>query len=237
MQCSLSNRYFVANLALIIPAAGSGTRMQCSVPKPYIKIADKTILGHTLSCFKDISSINQIIISTTEEFNLESVKIAESIFPGISIACAKGGKERQDSIRNALDLLMDDVDYVIVHDAVRPFIRTNTILECIKAAKEAKAAIVAVPVKDTVKVVNKDLFIESTPQRNELWNAQTPQIFEKKLLLRAYSHSKKIRFIGTDDASLVEKMGETVKIVEGSRENIKITYPLDMRLAKNLLED
>lgn len=146
-----------------------------------------------------------------------------------------GGKERQDSISNALRQVSSDIHLVAVHDAVRPFVKQKTIEICFEKAAETGAAIVAVPAKDTIKIAGTDRIIRDTPDRENIWQAQTPQIFEKELLLKAYQFARETGFTGTDDSSLVEKAGGQVALVEGTRENFKITWPLDLQLAELLL--
>jgi len=211
--------------------------MKSRLPKPYLKIGGKSILWYTLSRFRGLHGLKQVIISTSDDFHSEALESARAMFPDISVKCAQGGAERQQSIQNALDLLEGDIEYVIVHDAVRPFVNKNTINECLRVAENTGAAVVSIPAKDTIKIVNRDGFIEDTPDRKKVWQAQTPQIFKRELLERAYSYAGSTGFKGTDDASLVEHLGEKVSIVKGSHSNFKITYPLDMKYAELLLSE
>ena len=220
---------------LIIPAAGSGSRMGAVVPKPYLTISGKTVLEHTLSCFTGLKGLKQVVISTSEQYTEFTRKKALKLFPDIDVDVVIGGRERQDSICNALSVVNDDLDLVIVHDAVRPFISGHKIANCVMIASEKGAAIVAVPVKDTIKKADSNMNISETPQRKYLWQAQTPQVFSRKLIMKAYCEAKKSNFKGTDDASLVERLGLPVAIVEGDRQNFKLTYPLDFKIAESLI--
>lgn len=220
---------------LIIPAAGSGSRMGTEVPKPYLTISGKTVLEHTLNCFAGIKGLKQVVISTSVQYIDFTRKKAEQLFPELEIDVVMGGKERQDSICNALSAVNQDIDLVIVHDAVRPFISSHQIYDCIYSASEKGAAIIAVPVKDTIKKADRYMNIAETPQRKYLWQAQTPQVFSRKLIMNAYCEAKKSDFQGTDDASLVERLGLPVAIVEGDRMNFKLTYPLDFKIAESLI--
>ena len=222
--------------AVIIPAAGSGIRMGSDIPKPFIKISGKTILQRSIECFLEIEGVVQIIIATSEEYFDECNKIFASIHASnISFQVIEGGTERQYSTQNALNEVNSKVELVAIHDAVRPFANTSQIRDCFKAANEIGGAILGVPAKDTIKKVNAENFIKKTPSRSELWQAQTPQIFKTYLIKEAYDSAIKNNFLGTDDASLVEQIGEKVKIVNGSRENFKITYPIDLKVAELII--
>ncbi len=151
------------------------------------------------------------------------------------IRIIEGGAERQHSIFNTLDYV-DHNNLVIVHDAVRPFVKTEHIKSCCEAALETGASVLGVPAKDTIKQIDDGRVITDTPSRKYLWQAQTPQVFKKEILQEAYQKAFEDNFIGTDDASLVERLNYPVKMVEGDRSNFKITYPLDLKLAKLLLD-
>ncbi|GAB5407781.1 MAG: 2-C-methyl-D-erythritol 4-phosphate cytidylyltransferase [Balneolaceae bacterium] len=201
-------------------------------------LRNKTILEHTISCFARLEFVSQIIISTSKERESEVASILHSFSDTVEyLVVVVGGKERQDSINNALLVVSESVSLVAVHDAVRPFISSELIKKCSNCAQEFGGAIIAVPAKDTIKEVEKDLIIKNTPDRSKLWQAQTPQIFQKELLLSAYELAAKDNFIGTDDASLVEKVGGLVKVIEGDRRNLKITYPVDLKIAELILDE
>jgi 2-C-methyl-D-erythritol 4-phosphate cytidylyltransferase len=224
------------SLALIIPAAGSGERLGKKIPKPYLTISGKTILEHTLMKFAPLPELHEIVIPTSPEYHGHTERILGELFPDKITRVVQGGAERQDSIRNALNTLSENVTLVAVHDAVRPFIETAVIRVCMEEADIRGGAIIAVPAKDTIKMSDSRGRIESTPDRNILWQAQTPQIFKASVLKKAYEAALEENVLGTDDASLVERIGEPVYLIEGSRENFKITYPLDLRLAEWLLD-
>jgi 2-C-methyl-D-erythritol 4-phosphate cytidylyltransferase len=225
-------------LAVIIPAAGSGSRMGSSKPKPFLLLGDKSILWYTISAFAKVESVIQIIIPTSKDWISEVQEICNSI-PNqkIQFKVILGGSERQFSIQNGLDHIKHDVTLVAVHDAVRPFISAELIMRTAHEASKFGGAIVGVPAKDTIKKVNSSLSILNTPNRKELWQAQTPQIFRKSILIQAYKSAIENKFVGTDDASLVERVGGEVKLVEGDRENLKITYPVDLKIAEMILKE
>lgn len=226
----------MANLSVIIPAAGSGVRLGLPTPKPFIRIGEKTILEHTLRKFLGVSGLIQIIVAASEDF-FPPVK---SIFnkldaPEISLEVVEGAGERQLSIYNALQHVNKNAAFIAVHDAVRPFVKVKHIEACCVAAGKFGGAVLGVPAKDTVKKVKADNIIESTPDRSLLWQAQTPQVFKKELLMKAYKAAIESNFIGTDDASLVERVGGVIQMVTGERENLKITYPIDLKIAALIL--
>lgn len=228
----------MAKLAVIIPAAGSGTRMGSRIPKPFLTLQNITILEHSIRSFAHLESVAQIVIATSKEWENEVEAILNKFSHHLtSVLVVEGGEERQDSINNALSVLLDDIELVAIHDAVRPFINEELIIACTKEASLHGGAIIAIPAKDTIKVVDKNLSIQSTPDRSNLWQAQTPQIFKKALIEEAYASAKEEKFKGTDDASLVERIGGTVKIIEGDRRNLKITYPIDLQVAEMILNE
>ena len=141
------------------------------------------------------------------------------------------------SVYNGVRALPADVDFVIVHDGVRPFVTDEIIFACLTAADECGAAVAAVPVKDTIKVASEDNFIVETPVRDQLWAVQTPQVFRKSLLEEAHQAAQARQLTATDDASLVEQLGFPVKLVRGSYANLKITTPIDLRVAEVLISE
>ncbi len=223
--------------ALIIPAAGSGQRIGGEIAKPFLRIAGKSILGHTVSRFAAIDGLIQVIIATTPDYFDEAHSVKNWLPETVSVHVIEGGSERQYSIHNALQKADKSAELIVIHDAVRPFVSENCVVQCLKKANESGAAILGVPVKDTIKKVNDDGLILETPKRDMLWQAQTPQIFKQDLIRKAYEYALHEDYLGTDDASLVEFYGERVFVVEGNQQNIKITYPLDLQITEILLTD
>ncbi|MEX0843738.1 MAG: 2-C-methyl-D-erythritol 4-phosphate cytidylyltransferase [Balneolaceae bacterium] len=223
-------------LSVIIPAAGSGTRMGAEVPKPLIKLGQKTILEHTISRFLEVPDVVQIIIATSSAYVKEIETLVQDLTKQVELKVVEGGDERQYSINNALQHVKSEVTLVAVHDAVRPFIRPALISKCCEVAEKCDGAVVGVPAKDTIKKVDGEQIIESTPDRSLLWQAQTPQVFQKQILMQAYEAALKDKFVGTDDASLVERIGGKIQMVEGDRENLKITFPVDLKIAELMLK-
>lgn len=227
----------VTTKALIIPAAGSGSRMKKETPKPYLQLSGKTILELTIRRFLSLEGLRQVIVPTSPEYVEEAEIILQNITPEeVSTISIEGGDERQDSIHNALERV-SKVDLVIVHDAVRPFVKEEHIASCCEVAADTGGAVLGVPAKDTIKRIDDNRLIRETPSRKYLWQTQTPQVFRKEIILEAYEQAIEDDFTGTDDSSLVERLGRQVKMVEGDRSNFKITYPLDMKLAKLLMQE
>ena len=227
-----------SQVCTLIPAAGKGSRMAHSVKKPYLKLAKKPILAHTLQRFEQNTAVDTIFVIVDEtDFN-ECRKTVLEPYPFTKVqALIAGGETRQMSVYNGIRALSTDVDFVIVHDGVRPFVTDETIFACLTAADECGAAVAAVPVKDTIKAADENCFITETPDRERLWAVQTPQVFRKTLLEEAHQAAQKHHLTATDDAALVEQLGFPVKLVKGSYANLKITTPVDLPLAEVLLSD
>jgi 2-C-methyl-D-erythritol 4-phosphate cytidylyltransferase len=210
--------------------------MQKNTPKPFLQLGNRTILEQTIRRFLPLDGLQQVLVATSESFLIKADNILEEVLPPqIKGRCLEGGKTRQESIFNALQEV-SGADLVIVHDAVRPFVKLNHIQNCCNTAVQCGGAVLGVPAKDTIKRIDDRQEIKETPSRKYLWQTQTPQVFQKELLVRAYEQAAEDDFVGTDDASLVERLGETVKMVKGDRSNFKITYPVDLELAELLIK-
>ncbi len=222
----------------LIPAAGKGHRMTPSVKKPYLKLAEKPILAHTIQQFERNSAVDAIfvIVDETDFRKCHTTVLDPFAFTKVHPLIA-GGATRQESVWKGILALPGDVEFVIVHDGVRPFVTNDMILACLTAADEYGAAVAAIPVKDTIKVADKDSFVLETPVREQLWAVQTPQVFRKSVLLEAHQIAQESQLTATDDAALVEQLGFPVKLVHGSYENLKITTQIDLRVAEVLLEN
>lgn len=218
---------------VIIPAAGQGKRMGIGINKQFIKLHDKPILIHTVEKFMNIDWIKEIVVVA----HPDEIIIVESMFSeyGLSIkAIVPGGLERQDSIYNGLSML--ETEYVMVHDGARPFIKEKQLHMLWEVVQKNGAAVLGVPVKETIKVVDEQGLIISTPSRKSLWSIQTPQAFLLSTLKVAYEQAYQDHFLGTDDSSLVERMQIEIQVVEGDYQNIKITTPEDLIVANTILE-
>lgn len=219
----------------VIVAGGIGSRMKADKPKQLLEIGGKTILEWTLTPFAACSGIDGIIVAAGTSIIPETERIVTG-FSALDGRCKviEGGKERRDSVRNALDTLPEDVEIVVIHDAVRPFISPQMIDDGIRGAREYGAVTVMRPLKETVKVV-KDGVVRETPDRSTLWITQTPQTFKRTIICEAHQRALEDNVTGTDDCMLVERLGYPVHILEGNDLNIKITTPADLRVAEALL--
>lgn len=228
----------VGKIVVIVVAGGKGTRMGNTVKKQYMKLKGKEVLVHTLEKFEQMEEVDEMIVVVSEEdiaFVKKDLCEKYNLYKVSKIIA--GGKERQDSVRNGLHCIDPSCEFVIVHDGARPFIEKETIRRCLNKAKEKGACIVAVPVKDTIKICNTESkIVEQTPERSTLWAIQTPQIFKRSILEKAYHYAEKNNRVGTDDSMLVEAIKEPVYMVEGEYTNIKITTKEDILLAESLLE-
>ena len=220
----------------LIPAAGRGSRMGDKEKKPYLTLAGKPILAHTLSEFEQCSLIDETILIVSEnEMECSRISIVEAFkFKKVSKVVA-GGLKRQDSVWEGLKALNHDYELVVVHDGVRPFVSQENLEKSILETANYEATVIAVPVKDTVKIVSKQGEVLETIDRSKVWAIQTPQTFKHDILKRAYEKAIKDGFYGTDDASLVERLEIKVRIIPGSYENIKITTPEDLALGEAIL--
>ena len=219
------------NVTALIPAAGIGNRFSKTQNKLLYSVKGKTVLEHTVYAFDNIFNITEIIIITQKDY----FSVVENLFKNklkSNFKIVEGGKERQDSVRMGLEEVTNP--YVLIHDAARPFISREIILDSIKAFENHDAVLVAVPATDTIKVV-KDNFVINTPDRKTLWQAQTPQGFKTDLILSLHKKAKEKNICLTDDASVCEWAKVPVFIIKGDYKNIKITTLSDINLLKTYL--
>ena len=220
---------------VVIVAAGTGSRMNIGINKQFIKLEGKEIIAYTIEKFYNNSNIEDIVVVVKEDESEFFKKEILDKYNFKNVKIAYGGKERQDSVYNGLKLLDEKCDVVLIHVGARPFVSDKIIDKSIEEAKEHKAIVVGVPVKDTIKVIDNDKNIVDTPNRSVLWAVQTPQTFDYNILIDAYKDAFKNKFYGTDDAMLVERIGYKVKMLEGSYNNIKITTQEDLNVGSQIL--
>jgi len=225
-----------SKVAAIIPAAGSGIRMGLSGPKQFFELDGTPILIRTLQVFEQLESIGSIIVVVPSVSCDWVEKQVQKYHLSKVFKVVAGGKHRQDSVLAGLEALPDEVELVLVHDGVRPFVPVSVIKSCLEEAEKEGAAMTAIPVKDTLKAVSAEKEIEQTIDRAGVWQAQTPQAADVALLKKAFAEAAKDKgFIATDEAALLERINVPVHVVEGSEKNIKITRPEDLILAKAIL--
>ncbi len=220
----------------IIPAAGSSKRMHNNVSKQYLLLDGIPVLARTLGVFQRSPEIDEIFLIVPKR-DVEFVRNGIVDRYGMSKVSKilAGGKERQDSVRNGINALGNDHDIVVIHDGVRPFISEELVHTAILEASRAQAVTVGVPVKDTVKSIDRHGIVAETLDRKHLWLTQTPQAFERDIIRKAYEAAYRDNYYGTDDASLVERIGVKVMMIRGSYDNIKITTQDDIMLAEILI--
>lgn len=240
----------MSNFSLIIVAGGSGTRMQHAQKKAFIEIHRQPILLHTLRAFASRIEITERIIVLPEaelndltgndsSFEMHGYSGKDPLILALQeldvTRLVVGGKRRQDSVLRGLKATSDSADYVLIHDAARPFVDADSLESLMKCVVESGAAILAHPVRDTLKQVDADANIVGTVSRDNLWGAQTPQAFKRDLLQEAYSKHNTQDV--TDDASIIALAGTAVNVVDGGAGNFKITTPADLKIAEALIED
>jgi 2-C-methyl-D-erythritol 4-phosphate cytidylyltransferase len=222
----------------LIPAAGMGKRMRAGCNKQYLLLDGEPILAHTIRVFENAPFIAGIyLVAPEQEIAYCREEVVERYGFSKVRAIVAGGSERQHSVHNGLNAMqgVEEQDVVLIHDGVRPFVPVGVLEAAAAAAGETGGAVVAVPVKDTVKVARDGVIID-TPPREQLWLAQTPQAFRFGLISSAHAAAEADRFLGTDDASLMERQGWQLRVVMGDYRNIKITTPEDMVLAAAFLK-
>jgi 2-C-methyl-D-erythritol 4-phosphate cytidylyltransferase len=220
----------------IVAAAGFGRRMKTDRPKQLLALNGTPILVHTLRKLDASNAIDYIIVTAPRESVDEVRELVNSAGLTKSVTVVEGGERRQDSVAMGLKQLQQGTTLVAVHDGVRPFVSVEDIDKVVQEAERAGAAILAVPIVDTVKHAERE-FVESTLTREHLVLAQTPQVFRTEILAQAFEHAARDEYYGTDESSLVERLGHPVAIVRGSERNIKITRPGDLILAHAFLEE
>ena len=224
------------NIALI-PAAGSGARMGSTIKKPYLLLAGRPLLYHTLAAFDRAPSIDRIIIAVApgEEACCETEVVRKNSFNKI-ITVIAGGDVRQESVRRLLEQVPEETSLVLIHDGARPLITVDLIERVLAETKKWRATVAAVPVKDTIQVTDEAGFVQQTLPREQLWSIQTPQTFALQLIREAHAQALQDGFVGTDEGSLVQRLGKPVKIIMGAYDNIKVTTPEDLIVAEALLK-
>jgi len=221
----------------VIVAAGKGERMGTLLPKPFLPLAGVPLLIHTVRNLLRSRLITKLVIVVAAEREAFLRDLLESHGPfSVPIGLVHGGPERQDSVRLGLAALDPECEIVVIHDAARPLIAAEIVDRSVAVAAEVGGALVAIPVRDTIKQVDENHTVLATIPRQSLWLAQTPQTFRVPLIREAHACALREGVVATDDAALLERMGRRVKVVSGDPLNFKITTPDDLRLAEVLLE-
>ena len=215
-------------IGVVIVAAGISQRMS-GLDKIFLPLADKPVIAHTLQAFGNLPTVDAMALVVSDKNLTAGAQILSELGLSKRVAITIGGDRRQDSVRNGL-VLLSECDIIIVHDGARPFVNADIVDRGLLAVEKTGAATAAVPIKDTIKEVDTlDMMVVSTLERTHLWAAQTPQVFGYRQLKNAH---ESISYDVTDDASMIECMGGTVKLFMGSYQNIKITTPEDVVMAE-----
>jgi len=223
------------SVAALVLAAGRGERLGSATPKAFVSLAGKPLLVRSLEALAESASVD-VLVPVVAQRDLGLFSALGDSMKGIRgiTAPVVGGEQRQDSVRAGLAAVPTDVEWVAVHDAARPLVRSQDVDRVVAVARERGAAILAVPVRDTIKRV-RDGQIRETPPRAECYAAQTPQVFRVEWLRRALEKAAADGYIGTDDAELVERLGIAVSVVEGHVSNLKLTDASDLETAERWL--
>jgi 2-C-methyl-D-erythritol 4-phosphate cytidylyltransferase len=216
----------------IVAAAGQGRRF--GGPKAFVPLARVPIVSHSLHALASAKQIDGIVVVLAQEWVDRAPAMLAATLPSTPVRFAAGGASRRESVRAGIERVPGDVEAIVVHDAARPLVTAELVERVLAALDLASGAIVAVPESDTLKRVDGELVV-TTVDRNGLWRAQTPQAFRAEVLRRAHARADEDGFDATDDASLVERLGETVAIVPGDPANLKVTSPGDLAIAEALL--
>ena len=223
---------------VIIPSAGTGVRFGNNTPKQYLDLCGKPLIIHTLEKFQFCHQISSIIIAADPVWHGFIREKAEEYEIKKLDEIVEGGERRQDSVQNALKTnLALESDIILIHDAVRPLVSLELINKVVIATAARRAIIPVLPVKETIKEIARDGLVFKTHDRSVFRVVQTPQGFQRDLLIESYIKAAELDFISTDDASVVEFAGHDVQVIDGEEQNIKITTQFDMNLAEALLKE
>ncbi len=227
---------FKAKVAAIVPSAGTGSRMLSKTEKPFIKLCGREIILYPLIALEKSDLISEIVIPASKKSipKIERLIKREGFKKVREVVC--GSSSRAGSVRKGILSISADIDFVFIHDCARPFLTPAMIRVCLNTAQRYGVSLSAVRVKPTIKEADKNKFVKKTLRRHLLWEAQTPQVFKREILVDAYKKLRKSYDHFTDDTALLEAMGRKIKIVEGSYNNIKITTPEDMFIAEAILK-
>jgi len=227
----------MSHTTAIIVAAGEGRRIGGKVPKTYLPICGRPMVLRTLDQFFSAQAIEEVVlvIAADEFLRCETMLRDDSELANRRWILQSGGPTRQQSVKKGLEKIGSDTDIVVIHDGARPFVSPALIDRCVQASRDKGAVVVGVPVRDTIKIVSNDRWVQTTLSRSSLWAIQTPQVFRKQWIVEAHDRAAREAFEATDDAMLVERIGKPVFVVDGESTNIKITTPEDVWFAEALL--
>ena len=226
----------MATFAVILPAAGKSSRFHDRRKKPFTELDGRAVWVRTAELFINREDVCQTIVVIAAEDREEFSRRFGPNLAFMNVQVVDGGADRPDSVMRALEQVRDTAEFVAVHDAVRPCLRKEDIDKVFAAAEKTGSAVLATPIHDTLKKSAPDGTIAETVSRERLWAVQTPQVFRRELLLKAYANRARVGKSVTDDAQLIEATGTPITLVEGPATNIKITTKHDLFLAKAILD-
>ena len=225
----------MVRVGVVIPAAGFGKRMGVGFNKQFLTLAGSPILAHTLQVFQLCEIITEVVVVGAKDDIPQITEIVKNGQFNKVVAIPIGGSHRQDSVFTGVQALGSTIQRVVVHDGARPLLTLKQLNRFLEEAEVFPAAIMAIPLKDTIKRISEIGLAIETPPREFLRAVQTPQVFDRAVLEKAHRKALEQSFYGTDDASLLECLGYPVMVLEGSTENIKITTPEDLWLAEHII--
>ena len=225
------------HVTAIVVAAGRGRRIGGATAKTYLPIAGRPLIMRTLDRIFATPAVSDVVlvVAGAELDYCRHLLDSDAALRGCPCALQAGGVTRQQSVRFGLEKLNAHTDVVMIHDGARPFVTSALIERCIHAAMLHGAAVAGLPVRDTIKRVTEEGYVQSTPERTGLWEIQTPQIFQRELIVAAHGWAAREGNDATDDAMVVERMGKPVFVVVGERNNMKITVPEDLDWAEAMM--
>lgn len=221
------------SVSAVLLAGGIGTRMNSEVPKQYLMLGDKAIARYSFDCLCLIPEISEIVVVCEEPHR----SLFNKVIPDIDVSFAEPGSRRQDSVYNGCQAIISNPDLICIHDAARPFINRHLVKRVLDAADEYGAATAAMPIKFTVKEADEEQIVVNTPDRSTVWEIQTPQVLNPKIIEKGFDHVNNQGVTVTDDVSLAEQIGAPVKLVFGDYNNLKITTPEDLSIAEEILKN
>lgn len=223
----------------IVLAAGDSRRMGGDTAKTYLPIGGRPLVLRTLDRMFSAASVDEVVLVVAGDqiTQCELMLRADPVLRDRRWILQAGGVTRQQSAKCGLERVESDAEIVIIHDGARPFVSAGLIDRCVEVAAERDAVVVGLPVRDTIKVVSEDHWIQTTPERSSLWEIQTPQVFKRELIVAAHQQAERESAQVTDDAMVVERLGVPVYVLEGEQTNFKITVPDDVWLAEALIRD
>ena len=225
--------------AAIVLAAGEGRRIGGNTSKIFLPLAGRPLVLRTLDRVFAARTVENVVLVTAahEIARCETLLSSDDALRGCPCELQVGGATRQQSAKRGLEKIGSDTDIVVIHDGARPFVSGGLIDRCVEFAADKGAVVVGLPVSDTIKVVSQDRHILSTPERSSLWEIQTPQVFQRALIVEAHEQAERKGIEVTDDAMLIERLRKRVYIIDGERTNFKITVPEDVWLAETLIRE